>query len=162
VVVRKNLSVERGEQALFDDVRFFFYITNDREGDAGAIVFQANDRCNQENLLAQLKGGVRALHAPVDTLVSNWAYMVMVSLAWSLKAWFALLLPETGRWKAQYAAEKQTVLRMEFRTFRNALLRLPAQIVRQGRKTIYRLLGWNRWLPVFFRGWERVRVPLQC
>jgi hypothetical protein len=41
-------------------------------------------------------------------------------------------------------------------------MRLPAQIVRQGRKTIYRLLGWNRWLPVFFRGWERVRVPLQC
>jgi hypothetical protein len=162
VVVRKNLSVERGEQMLFDDVRFFFYLTNDTDCDAGEIVFEANDRCNQENLLAQLKGGVRALHAPVDNLVSNWAYMVMVSLAWSLKAWFALLLPETGRWKAKHAAEKRTVLRMEFRTFRNTMMRLPAQIVRQGRKTIYRLLGWNRWLPVFFRGWERVRVPLQC
>jgi len=162
VVVRKNLSVERGEQMLFEDVRYFFYLTNDTQGDAGAIVLEANDRCNQENLLAQLKGGVRALHAPVDTLVSNWAYMVMVSLAWSLKAWLALLLPETGRWKEKHAAEKQAVLRMEFRTFRNALMRLPAQIVRQGRKTIYRLLGWNRWLPVFFRAWERIRVPLQC
>ncbi len=161
-VVRKNLSVERGEQVLFDDVRYLFTITNDSQSDACEIVFEANDRCNQENLLAQLKGGVRALHAPVDNLVSNWAYMVMVSLAWSLKAWFALLLPETGRWKEKHAAEKQAVLRMEFRTFLNAMMRLPAQIVRQGRKTIYRLLGWNRWLPVFFRGWERVRVPLHC
>jgi hypothetical protein len=162
VVVRKNLSVERGEQVLFDDVRYFFTITNDRECDACEIVFEANDRCNQENLLAQLKGGVHALHAPVDNLVSNWAYMVMVSLAWSLKAWFALLLPEKGRWKEKHAAEKQAVLRMEFRTFLNAMMRLPTQIVRQGRKTIYRLLGWNRWLPVFFRGWERIRVPLRC
>jgi len=162
VVVRKNLSVERGEQVLFDDVRYFFYITNDRERAASEIVFEANDRCNQENLVAQLKGGLRALHAPVDNLVSNWAYMVMVSLAWSLKAWFALMLPEKGRWKEKHAAEKQAVLRMEFRTFLNAMMRLPAQIVRQGRKTIFRLLGWNRWLPVFFRGWERVRVPLQC
>jgi hypothetical protein len=160
VVIRKNLSVERGEQVLFDDVRYFFYLTNDSECDACEVVFEANDRCNQENLLAQLKGGVRALHAPVDNLVSNWAYMVMVSLAWSLKAWFALLLPETGRWKEKHAAEKRAVLRMEFRTFLNAMMRLPTQIVRQGRKTIYRLLGWNRWLDVFLRGWEQVRVPL--
>jgi len=162
VVVRKNLSVERGEQVLFEDVRYFFYITNDRERAACEIVFEANDRCNQENLVAQLKGGLRALHAPVDNLVSNWAYMVMVSLAWSLKAWFALMLPAKGRWKERRAAEKQAVLRMEFRTFLNAMMRLPAQIVRQGRKTIFRLLGWNRWLPVFFRGWEQVRVPLRC
>jgi hypothetical protein len=160
VVVRKNLSVERGEQVLFDDVRYFFYITNDTACDACEVVFEANDRCNQENLLAQLKGGVHALHAPVDNLVSNWAYMVMVSLAWSLKAWFALLLPAKGRWKERHGAQKQAVLHMEFRTFLNAMMRLPTQIVRQGRKTIYRLLGWNRWLDVFLRGWEQVRVPL--
>ncbi|MFQ5474158.1 MAG: IS1380 family transposase, partial [Dehalococcoidia bacterium] len=116
VVVRKNLSVERGERVLFEDVRCFFYITNDRRASAGAIVFSANDRCNQENLNAQLKA-VRALHAPVDHLVSNWAYMVMASLAWTLKAWFALMLPERGRWKEKYASEKKAVLRMEFRTF---------------------------------------------
>ncbi len=53
---------------------------------AEEIVFSANDRCDQENLIAQLKSGVRALTTPVDDLVSNWAYMVMGSLAWSLKA----------------------------------------------------------------------------
>ena len=78
-------------------MRYFFTIPNDRECDACEVVFEANDRCNQENLLAQLKGRVRALHAPVDNLVSNWAYMVMVSLAWWLKAWFALRLPEGDR-----------------------------------------------------------------
>ena len=41
----------------------------------------------------QLKGGVYALTTPVDDLISNWAYMVMASLAWSLKAWAALLVP---------------------------------------------------------------------
>ena len=96
--MRKNLSVEKGEKVLFDDVRYFFYITNDRARSASEVVFCANDRCDQENLIAQLSGGVRALAAPVDTLTSNWAYMVMASLAWTLKAWFALSLPETGRW----------------------------------------------------------------
>ena len=162
VVVRKNLSVERGETVLFDDQRYFFYITNDESCDDSQIVFEANARCNQENLNAQLKSGAPALHAPVDSLTSNWAYMVMASLAWTLKAWFALLLPEEGRWREKYAAEKQTVLRMEFRTFVNAMMLLPTQIVRQGRKTIFRLLGWNRWTDVFLRGWEQVRVPLRC
>jgi hypothetical protein len=35
---------------------------------------------------------------PVDTLLSDWAYMVMAALAWTLKVWFALRLPATGRW----------------------------------------------------------------
>ena len=162
VVVRKNLTVERGETVLFDDVRYFFYITNDESCDVAQVVFEANARCNQENLNGQLKSGVPALHAPVDTLTSNWAYMVMASLAWTLKAWFALLLPEEGRWREKWAAQKKTVLRMEFRTFVNAMMRLPTQIIRQGRKTIYRLIGWNRWTDVFLRGWEQVRAPLRC
>jgi hypothetical protein len=58
-------------------------------------VFTPNDRYHQENLLAQLHSGVRALRAPVDNLLSNWAYMVMTALAWDLKAWWALQLPET-------------------------------------------------------------------
>ena len=40
-----------------------------------------NDRCDQENLIAQLSGGVRSLCAPVDNLHSNWAYMLMTSVA---------------------------------------------------------------------------------
>jgi len=162
VVVRKNLSVEKGEQVLFDDVRYFFYITNDRRAAPARLVREANERCNQENLIAQLKSGVQALQMPVDNLVSNGAYMVMASLAWTLKAWWALLLPETGRWSAKYQAQKQTVLKMEFKKFRNALMQLPCQIVRTGRRIMYRLLSWNPWLEVFFRALTALRLPLRC
>ena len=152
----KNLSVEKGERALFDDVRYFFYITNDRPAVRRTeMVAAANGRCNQENLIEQLKNGARAMEMPVGDLVSNWAYMVMASLAWTLKAWFALGLPEAGRWAEKYQAQKQSVLRMEFKKFLNALMRLPCQIVRTGRRIVYRLLSWNPWLEVLLRGGER-------
>ncbi|MEE9269111.1 MAG: IS1380 family transposase [Candidatus Krumholzibacteria bacterium] len=162
VVVRKNLSVEKGEQVLFDDVRYFFYVTNDRERTTAEVVLKANGRCNQENLIEQLKNGLRPLQAPVDNLVSNWAYMVMASLAWTLKAWFALRLPETGRWATKYKSEKRTVLRMEFKTFLNAFMRVPCQIVRAGRRIVYRLLAWNPWQHVFLRGVDALRLPMRC
>jgi hypothetical protein len=152
VVVKKNISVEKGEKLLFDTVVYFFYITNDWVSEVDEIVFGANDRCDQENLLAQLHSGVRALRAPVDNLESNWAYMVMTALAWNLKAWWALTLPERpGRWQEKHRAEKRWVLGVEFKTFVNAFVRLPCQIVRTGRKLIYRLLGWNPYQPIFFR-----------
>lgn len=119
--------------------------------DAEDVVFEANDRCDQENLIAQLAGGVRALSAPVDNLYSNWAYMVMTGLAWNLKSWWALSLPEDGRWSEEHRAEKQEVLRMEFKTFLNAFIKIPCQIVRTGRQLIYRVLNYNPRLPVFFR-----------
>lgn len=151
VVVRKNISVEQGEQVLFDRIVYFFYLTNDWLAETHEIVFAANGRCNQENVLAQLLSGVRALQAPVDNLVSNWAYMVMTSLAWNLKAWWALTLPETpGRWQEKHRAEKRWVLGIEFKTFVTAFVRLPCQIVRTGRKLVYRLLAWNPYQPIFF------------
>lgn len=158
IVVRKNLTVAKGEVRLFDDYRYFFYLTNDWERPAAAIVLDANQRCNQENLNAQLKGGVRALTAPVDTLESNWAYMVMTALAWNLKAWWALWPTETpGRWLDRHRREKATLLGMEFKTFVNAFLRLPCQIVSTGRRLIYRVLSWNPWQPLFFRTLEQLR-----
>ena len=162
VVVRKNLSVEKGEHALFEQIRYFFYITNDELTLASEIVFLANDRCNQENLIEQLKNGVQAFRLPVNSLVANWAYMVMASLAWTLKAWFALRLPEQGRWAAKHAAEKQAVLRMEFRTFLNSFMMLPCQIIRGGRRIVYRLLSWNPWQQVFLRGVDALRIPCRC
>jgi hypothetical protein len=158
IVVRKDVAVEKGEQRLFDDYRYFFYLTNDGKRTPAEIVFRANDRCNQENLHAQLKGGVRALQAPVDTLESNWAYMVMVALAWNLKAWWALWPQESpGRWAARHREEKETVLRMEFKTFVNAFMRMPCQIIRAGRRLIYRLTNWNPWQGVFFRALDQLR-----
>ncbi len=162
VVVWKELEVHRGQQKLFDDSRCFFYITNDWEMSAEKIVFGANARCNQENLLQQLKSGVQSLSAPVDSLSSNWAYMVMGSLAWSLKAWAALMLPEDGRWQADRREEKRRLLRMDFATFRRAMIHVPAQIITAGRRIVCRLLGWNPWQHVFFRLLDQLRRPLRC
>lgn len=158
VAVRKTISVEQGQQVLFAEYDYFFYITNLKGASASEVVETANQRCNQENHIAQLKD-LRALHSPVDTLESNWAYMVMASLAWSLKTWYALLLPVMGRWREKHEAEKETVLKMEFRTFLNAFIRLPVQIVRTGRRIVYRLLGCNRWQHVFLRALRALRSP---
>ena len=94
IVVRKNLSLAQGRRVLFPDERYFFYLTNDWQTPAEKLVLKANGRCHQENLIEQLKNEVHALRAPLDTLESNWAYMVIASLAWTLKIWSALLLPE--------------------------------------------------------------------
>jgi hypothetical protein len=152
IVVRKNLTREKGEQRLFDEVRYFFYLSNDWVSEANEVVFLANDRCHQENLIEQLKNGVRALTAPTDTLESNWAYMVMTALAWNLKAWWALSLPEEpGRWQMKRHEEKRWLLGLEFKTFVNAFVRIPCQIVRSARRLLYRVLAWNPHQPIFFR-----------
>jgi len=158
IVVWKDLEVYQGQGKLFDDVRCFFYITNDWDSPTDALVFEANDRCDQENLIQQQKHGVHALTAPLDNLHSNWAYMVMATLAWSLKAWAALLVPVHPRWQTQHAEQKRRLLRMDFTTFRNVLINIPAQIVRTGGKIVYRLLAWNPWQGVFFRLFARVKT----
>ena len=149
VVVRKNLSIEKGEAVLFDEIRYFFYITTRRDLTATGVVRLANERCDQENVIEQLKNGVNAMRMPVRDLESNWAYMVMAALAWNLKSWFGQLMPDKIR-----GAE---VIKMEFRRFLNTLILLPCQIIRTGRKIVYRLLGYNAWLKDFFRAWERIR-----
>lgn len=151
VVVRKNISNEIGDAVLFDEIRYFFYITNDREKSAEEVVFSCNDRCDQENLLAQLAGGVRSLSAPVDNLYSNWAYMVMTSLAWTLKSWAALLLPVSPRHEEQHTEARASLLKMEFRTFLNVFVRLPCQVVQQARRVVLRILTYSPYLPSFFR-----------
>jgi hypothetical protein len=165
VILRKNLKVsEPRQQRLFDDYRYFLYITNDWDSTAAEIVFDANDRCQQENVLAQLNA-VRALHAPLGNLLSNNAYMLITSLAWNLKAWLALSLPEPcGFGKPKQVEQKRKLLTMEFRTFVNFLMRVPAQVVRTGRRLVIRLLAWNEWQPVFLRLAARLcrREPLRC
>ena len=148
VIVRKNLSIKKGETVLFEEYRYFFYITN-RKDKAAKIVGLANGRCDQENVIEQLKNGVNAMRMPVNDLLSNWAYMVMTGLAWNLKAWYGLLVPNRER--------GGELVRMEFRRFLNAILLLPCQVVCGARRVTYRILGYNEWLKDFFATWERLQ-----
>ena len=151
VVLRKFIIEERGQLSLGGDFRYFFYVTNDRKLSHAEVIGESNGRCNQENLIEQLKNGARALHAPVNTLNANWAYMVIASLAWTLKAWSGLMLPVSPRWLEMHEAERDRIVRMDFRTFVQRFILIPAQIIRTGRRTIYRLLAWRPDLPVLFR-----------
>ena len=50
IILRKNISVQKGEQVLFEEVCYFFYITN-RKDKAEKIVALVNGRCDQENII---------------------------------------------------------------------------------------------------------------
>lgn len=150
VVVRKNLTVEKGEKRLFDDVRYFFYITNDRVKTAAEIVLFANDRCNQENIIGQLKSGVNALRMPSDGLVSNWAYMVIAALAWNLKTWYGMV--------ALVPAARRDILRMEFKRFLGSFIQIPCQIVATGRRLVFRILTYSRHLETFLATFDHIRA----
>jgi len=138
LAVRKDLTIENPQKSLFaeDETRYFFYITNISDLDMVEAVHFCRQRCNHENDLDQLTHGVGAFSLPVNALRGNWAYMVIAALAWNLKAWVGLRLltkrkKETG----------QHVLTCEFRRFVNEFVRIPAQMVRTGRRLIVRLLG---------------------
>jgi hypothetical protein len=149
VVVCKNLKVMEGQKLLFPDVRFFFYLTNDWTISAEEVVFEANARCKQENVIEQLKNGVHAMRMPVHDLNSNWAYMVIASLAWTLKAWCALLHPDR--------AVGITLLKMEFKAFLHNLMLIPCQVIRAGRRITYRLLSYTRYVPIVLRAADALR-----
>jgi hypothetical protein len=150
VVIRKQIEVTQGQLELEPITRYLFYITNLSGVPAQEIVAHANQRCNQENLIAQLAGQVHALSATADTLNSNWAWMVIASLAWTLKSWFALF--------ARDAAERKRLLGMEFRTFLNYFIALPVHVARAARSTFLRILGGHLpSLPLFLNIWVDIR-----
>lgn len=166
VVVRKEIECSQGQQRLFDDdqVRYFFYITNSNKKDRPAreVIRQANERCNQENTISQLKA-CRALSAPLDNLESNWAYMVFASLAWSLKQWSGLLVRVSGppSHRAKQRQTRQRVMGMEFATYLNSLISIPAQIIRSARQTIFRLLTYRPTVDCLLMLHDHIRRPLR-
>jgi hypothetical protein len=165
VVVRKEIDVERGQQRLFDEVRYFFYVTNATRRDMTSrrVIAEANGRCDQENTISQLKA-CGALAAPLDNLLSNWAYMVCASLAWTLKCWSGLMVRLDGRksQRDERHAARRRVLRMEFATFAGTFMQIPAQIVRSSRRLVYRLLTYRPSVDMLLLVHEQVRRPLRC
>jgi hypothetical protein len=165
VVVRKEIKVTQGQQKLFDNTPYLFYITNAsrQEKSDRQVVFAANDRCGQENTIGHMKS-CGALTAPLDTLHSNWAYMAIALLAWSLKIWSGLMIRPSGSTpqKQAEAAIKRRVIRMSFQTFCQTLIQVPAQIVRQSRRLVYRLLSYRPSMEPLLLIHDSLRLPLRC
>lgn len=157
VAVRKTIRVTRGQELLIPETRYFFYISNLRDVSARQIVWEANQRCNQENLNSHLKSGVHALRAPLKSLVANEAYMVMTSLAWTFKAWFAMSMPVEVETEFADRAVSRRVLTMEFRTFVSNMMQIPALVIESGRRIILRLLSDTVWTPHLLRAQAHLR-----
>lgn len=165
IVVRKEIDVTRGQQFLFNKERYFFYITNESSEDVPAreVIRGGNDRCDQENTISQLKAS-GALSAPVDTLESNWAYMAFASLAWTLKLWSGMLVRvkgNAGQRRVRRAA-RMRIIRMEFGTFLNSLMLIPAQVIQTARQRTFRLLTYRPWVDLLMTLHDHARVPLRC
>jgi hypothetical protein len=145
IILRKKIRVERGQQHLFDQTRYLFYITNVRDTvlTTSEVVGEANDRCNQENLIEQLKNGVQALRMPSDGLVSNWAYAVIATLAWNLKIWLSILLPKRLA---------RDLRRMQYRRFLHSVMLVPCQVLRTARQMVLRLLTYTPWAELLLSG----------
>jgi hypothetical protein len=148
VVVRKNISQTRGENVLFDEIRYFFYITTRTDLTAEQIVELANERCDQENIIGQLKSGINALRVPLYDLVSNWAYMVCATLAWNIKSWFAMMM--------HHKADRREHIRMEFRRFFTSIILIRAMVMRRARGITVRLIGYTPSLGRLFSAWNTI------
>jgi hypothetical protein len=154
VVVRKNISRMKGEQALIDEIRYFFYFTTypATTHTPAQIVELANDRCDQENIHGQLKSGLAALRAPVDDLLSNWAYMLIAALGWNIKSWHAMMMHRKE--------DRHAFIRMEFKRFLDTVIRIPAMVLVRARTIVVRLVAYTVNLDRFFSAWattERTR-----
>jgi hypothetical protein len=86
---------------------------------------------------------------PSDSLLSNWAYLMITSLAWNLKAWLSICLP--------HKREARELFRMEFRRFLNSLMLVPCQVVKTGRRVLLRILTWTPWAGVLLDGTAHLR-----
>ena len=164
VALRKNISKMKGENVLFDEIRYYFYITTRTDLSPAEVVACANQRCDQENVIEQLKNGVNALRVPLYDLVSNWAYlpvrrtqtgMVIAALAWNIKSWFAMMMHRHR--------DRQQYVRMEFRRFipacpadagRRSIILIPCHVVRRARGTTLRLIGYQPTLDRLFSTWR--------
>jgi hypothetical protein len=148
VVVRKNISRMKGENALFDEIRYLFYITTRTDLSPADVVRCANQRCDQENVIEQLKNGVNALRVPLYDLVSNWAYMVMATLAWNLKSWFAMMM--------HLKKDRRHYIAMEFPRFLHSVILLPCRVIRRARTITLRILGSRPTLDRLFSAWRTI------
>ena len=164
VVIRKEIDVKNGQQLLFDESRYFFYITNASRSEIPArqVISESNRRCDQENTISQLKA-CHSLAAPLDNLESNWAYMLIASLAWTLKTWSGMMIRVDGRQEQRKEREqiRRRVIRMEFATFINSLIQIPAQVIRSARRLRYRLLTYRPSVDTLLLMHKQVLRPLR-
>lgn len=128
MLVRKQRILETTTQGeLFERVRYRFALTNIEGATAHEAIDLTYLRCDQENVIEQLKNGLGGLSMPTGELHSNAAFLVCARLAFNAKSWLAMtVLPDE-------------CLRWEWKRFRFAFVYIAAVVVRHARAIVVRL-----------------------
>ena len=154
IVVRKRLGVDQGQMRLFEEYRYLFYVTNDRTRTAEEIVFAANDRCDQENLIANSKGECTRFNPgeqPSEQLGLHGNGQPGVEP----EGIGTLMLQLSPRHAAKHEAETD----MAADGIRDVLCGGDPDALpdcEAAKRLIYRLLSWNPWQGTFLRLVERL------
>jgi hypothetical protein len=88
------------------------------------------------------------MRLPLYDLVSNWAYMVIATLAWNIKSWFAMMM--------HLKADRATYINMEFRRFFNHIILIPCRVMRRARGIVVRIIGYQPTLDRLFSAWSTI------
>lgn len=153
IVNKQIIEHAKGQTVLFQDIRYFFHITNDPNISMEDALALSHTRCNHENDIEQMRNGVKAFKMPTNDLISNWAYMVIASLAWTLKSWMGLLMP--------YKVLGNQIIQMEFPKFLAEFINIPVRIVRTGRKIYFKICSFMKHAPAFFSFAKLCSRPLK-
>jgi hypothetical protein len=146
IIIRSLVRHENPRQStLFDIYDYRFVITNLPPSlTPSDVVDLTYQRCDQENLIAQLGSGVAMWHLPAREFGANEAWLELTRLAWNLMKWVALLaLPlETLRW--------------EQKRFRRAYVTVAAEVVLRARQTWVRFNPAHRYVPTLISAYSQL------
>ena len=60
------------------------------------------------------------------------------------------------------AEARDRIIRMEFATYLNSLMLIPAQIIRGARQRLFRLLSYRPSVDLLFTMHDHISLPLRC
>jgi len=128
VIRRQRIEVWKEQRRLFPETRYRYVSTNlpPRTWPAWKVVDMTYLRCDQENIIEQMKNGLAIWRMPVAEEHGNAAWLEIGRLAWNL-----------GKWISQMALPEE-VVRWEWKRFRQAFVTVPARIIKTGRQIFIR------------------------
>jgi hypothetical protein len=144
VIKRKRIETSEGQEVLFEAYHYRYVLTNIGRWSAGRVVEFAYGRCDQENVIEQLRNGIAAMRMPTGELVANSAFMLAAELAWNLRAWVSLL------------GLGEETLRWEWKRFRQGFVYVAAEVVKHARSAWVRLSGSHRYAGEIARASRRI------
>lgn len=148
VIRRQTIEVRKGQKRLFPEIRHRYIATNlpPRIWPASKVVDTTYIRCDQENIVEQMKNGLSIWRMPVAKEHGNAAWIEIGRLAWNL-----------GKWIAQLALPEE-VVRWEWKRFRLAFVSIPARIIETGRRLIVRFFDSVRFTSTLVAAHQKLQV----